>query len=168
MDGKLRRLLHRKDLPQLPVSAISEKAEELVRLMVFGLDENETIDGSLVVAERSLTLRQAALACGMRIRRARQLAETPVFAARFDRQMRLLRQAEKAANLALAIAIRDEHGDGLAADRTVRLKAIQAIEGADKPGGVNAQINNAVGSGAVVNAGYVIRLKVRPEAGAVE
>ena len=165
---QLRRLLGRQSgLPQLPPpSARPEKADELARLIVEGLDEDETIDGSLIKAGHPLGLRQAALACGLRIRRARDIAETPIFAARFERLLRILRQGEKAANLALATAIRDEPGDGLAADRTVRLKAILAIEGADRTGGV--QINNAVASAAVVNPGYVIRLKARPEEGAVE
>jgi hypothetical protein len=44
------------------------------------------------------------------------------------------RKAELARNLATAIAIRDDEGENLAADRTVRLKAIQVIEG--KGGGV--------------------------------
>jgi hypothetical protein len=46
------------------------------------------------------------------------------------------RKAELARNLATAIAIRDDEGENLAADRTVRLKAIQVIDGKGG-GGVN-------------------------------
>ena len=47
------------------------------------------------------------------------------------------RKAELARNLATAIAIRDDEGENLAADRTVRLRAIQVIEGSEgKRGGV--------------------------------
>ena len=65
------------------------------------------------------------------------------------------RKAEEARNLVTAILIRDDEGDGSAADRTVRLKAIGVIEGAsDKASvavNVKQQMNNLV-------AGYVIRL----------
>ena len=51
------------------------------------------------------------------------------------------RKAELARNLATAIAIRDDEGENLAADRTVRLKAIQVIEGSEGKGGGGVNVN---------------------------
>jgi hypothetical protein len=52
------------------------------------------------------------------------------------------RKAELARNLATAIAIRDDEGENLAADRTVRLKAIQVIDGKGGGGGNVNQTSN--------------------------
>jgi hypothetical protein len=66
------------------------------------------------------------------------------------------RESEAARNLVVAVEIRDDPGENLAADRTVRLKAAQFIEGNERPGvvvNVNQQTN--VPS---IQPGYVIRL----------
>ena len=49
------------------------------------------------------------------------------------------RKAEEARNLVTAILIRDDEGDGSAADRTVRLKAIGVIEGASDKASVGRE-----------------------------
>ena len=51
---------------------------------------------------------------------------------------------------------RDDPGEGFAADRTVRIKAVAAIEGTDK-GGVTVNVNTQTNV-ATIQPGYVIRL----------
>jgi hypothetical protein len=79
-----------------------------------------------------LTLNQAATAVGVRLRRAREVAATELFQTELNRAVKALRNSERARNLQTAIAIRDDNGDGTAATKTVRLKAIAAIEGREK------------------------------------
>jgi hypothetical protein len=67
------------------------------------------------------------------------------------------REAEKSRNLVTAIAIRDDPGENLAADRTVRLKAISVIEGNEGKGGVVVNVNQT-SNVATITPGYVIRL----------
>ena len=100
------------------------------RLLVDGLDHDATILGEEVPAFWPLTLVQAASTCGYPLKKARNyLGDHPPFNALRRRIMDGRRKAEEARNLATAIRIRDDEGDGSAADRTVRLKAIGVIEG---------------------------------------
>jgi hypothetical protein len=55
------------------------------------------------------------------------------------------------------IQIRDDPGEDSAADRTVRLKAIQVIEGNEGKGGVVVNVNQQTNV-AAIQPGYVIRL----------
>jgi hypothetical protein len=64
------------------------------------------------------------------------------------------RSAELARNLMTAIEIRDDPGENLAADRTVRLKAIGVIEG---KAGVVVNVNQQTHVASMM-PGYVIRL----------
>ena len=59
-----------------------------------------------------------------------------------------------------AITIRDDPGENLAADRTVRLKAIQVIEGNEGKAGVVVNVNQT-SNVASITPGYVIRLPAR-------
>jgi hypothetical protein len=64
-----------------------------------------------------------------------------------------------------AIAIRDDEGENLAADRTVRLKAIQVMEGSEGKGGVVVNVNQT-SNVASITPGYVIRLRASRAEGA--
>jgi hypothetical protein len=76
------------------------------------------------------------------------------------------RKSEAPRNLATLIQIRDDPGEGFAADRTVRIKAVAAIEGTDKAGVVvNVNTHNNV---AQIQPGYVIRLPALKDAPAIE
>jgi hypothetical protein len=67
------------------------------------------------------------------------------------------RKAELARNLETLIQIRDDPGENLAADRTVRIKAVQAIEGSDGKASVTVNVNQQTNV-AAIQPGYVIRL----------
>jgi hypothetical protein len=92
--------------------------------MVYGLPHAEIILGKVVKPDWPLTLEQAAKFVGYRLKRARTHLDTlPAFSTHRRELLDGKRKAELARNLATAIAIRDDEGENLAADRTVRLKA---------------------------------------------
>ena len=109
------------------------------------------------------TLVQAARACGYPLKKARNhLGDCGAFNALRRKIMDGRRKAEEARNLATAIKIRDDEGDGSAADRTVRLKAIGVIEGNEGKGGVVVNVNQT-SNVATITPGYVIRLPAKSD-----
>jgi hypothetical protein len=106
-----------------------------------------------------LSLRDAAKATGYRVKRALSYLDSlPEFQAERARLLKGRRESEAARNLATFIKIRDERGEGLAADRTVQLKAVAAIEGKDK---TPAVVVNVAQTNANLVAGYVIKIPMR-------
>jgi hypothetical protein len=105
---------------------------------------------------RPLTLMEAAKAEGYRLKRARTyLADLPQFNLYRAQLLKARRMNEEARNLHTAIEIRDDEGDGSAATKTVRLKAIGVIEG--KPDGASVTVNVHTNV-ATISPGYVVRL----------
>jgi len=117
---------------------------------------------------RPLTLLEAAKAEGYRLKRARTyLADLPAFNVYRAQLLKARRENEQARNLATAIEIRDDDGDGSAAIRTVRLKACQFIEGT--PDGASVVVNvNQQTNVASITPGYVIRLPASRSEPAIE
>lgn len=133
--------------------------------MTFGLPADEMIDGKLIRANWPLTLEQTARVVGYRCKKARNyLDPLPEFSTYRRQLLEGRRKSEAPRNLQTLIEIRDDPGEGFAADRTVRIKAVAAIEGTDKAGvvvNVNQQTNVAS-----ITPGYVIRLPVKAVAAA--
>jgi hypothetical protein len=129
---------------------LTDDEAEIARLMTYGLPNEETILGKLVKADWPLTLEQAAKFVGYRLKRARtHLDNLPEFATHRRELLDGKRKAELARNLATLIEIR--------ADRTVRIKAVAAIEG--RPDGASVTVNvNQQTNVATITPGYVIRL----------
>jgi hypothetical protein len=141
-----------------PRDALTDDEQEIALLMVEGLPHEETIKGVAVKAGWPLTLEQAAIFVGYRTKRARNhLDGLPEFSADRRKLLDGRRKAEAGRNLATLIAIRDDEGENLAADRTVRIKATQAIEGVDGKAGVVVNVNQTNNT-ATISPGYVIRL----------
>jgi hypothetical protein len=67
------------------------------------------------------------------------------------------RKSELARNLQTLIEIRDDLGEGFAGDRTVRIRAVQAIEGTEGKASVTVNVNQQTNV-AQIQPGYVIRL----------
>jgi hypothetical protein len=132
-------------LPTKPPDGLTRIERQIAYRMVEGLP-------------RPLTLLEAARAEGYRLKRARTyLADLPAFNLYRAQLLKARRENEQARNLATAIEIRDDDGDGSAAIRTVRLKACQFIEG--KPDGASVVVNVSQTSNvAAISPGYVIRL----------
>ena len=148
----------RKKPPLSEFKELTDQHKGVIALMVHGLDEGGDIDGQEIPAHKPLTLVQAASAMGMRRKQAREIAQTDVFLAELNRQVKARAQAEKPRNLQRLIEIRDREGQGMAADVTASLKAIAQMEGKDDR---QAAVNVTVNAGCdqrQVKAGYVIRL----------
>jgi hypothetical protein len=129
------------------------KAEaQIAYLTVYGLPQPRTLE-------------QAAKDCGYRIKRARNYLDAlPAFNEYRRRLLKERRESEQARNLATLIQIRDDPGDGKAADRTVQLKAIQVMEGTPDKASVTVNVNQQNNSIGTISPGYVIRLSAsRPE-----
>jgi hypothetical protein len=137
------------------LSKLIPKYEPIIQAMCYGLDEPTLIDGAWTIPGRGLTLRQAALHNHVRLRQARLVAESQQFATALYNANRARRHSEAPSNLQAAIDIRDNKGDGSPARDTVRLKAIDSIEGKSSSGtNVNVNVNQSTN----LTAGYVIRL----------
>jgi hypothetical protein len=159
-DLELMRLMVDDLVPAKPKGLTDDEAE-IGRLVTFGLPADEMIDGKLVKADWPLTLEQAARFVGYRCKKARSyLDPLPEFSAYRRELLEGRRKSEAPRNLATLIEIRDDPGEGFAADRTVRIKAVAAIEGTDK-GGVVVNVNTQTNV-AQITPGYVIRIPVLP------
>ena len=148
------------------MTALGPKALALAELMTNGSEFAETIDGKTVPADYPLDLKQGALVLNVKLREARALADDPRFVEQLNKLLKQRRASERARNLNVAIEIRDDKGEGLAADRTVRLKAISAIEQTEGKGvTVNVNQNTITAN---IQPGYVIRLPAKRDEAAIE
>jgi hypothetical protein len=146
-----------------PPPDLTDDEQEIARLMVEGLPNDETILGRHVPAGWPLTLEQAAKFMGYRLKRARNVLDAkPEFNSYRGKLLEARRRAEQPRNLVTAIAIRDDEADGSAATKTVRLKAIQAIEGKDGAAGVTINVNQQTNV-AAISPGYIIKLRAPRE-----
>jgi hypothetical protein len=144
-------------LPTKP-KGLTDDEQEMAHLMVYGLPHEEVILGKTIKPDWPLTLEQAAKFVGYRLKRARtHLDNLPEFSTHRRELLDGKRKAELARNLQTFIEIRDDPGEGFAADRTVRLKAAQAIEGRPDGTSVTVNVNNQTNI-AAITPGYVIRL----------
>jgi hypothetical protein len=146
------------DLLPAKAKGLTDDEEEIGRLVTFGLPADETIDGKLVKADWPLTLEQAARFVGYRCKKARNyLDNLPEFSTYRRELLEGRRKSEAPRNLQTLIEIRDDPGEGFAADRTVRIKAVQAIEGTEGKASVTVNVNQQTNV-AAITPGYVIRL----------
>jgi hypothetical protein len=145
----------RRNPPPWALTKLPPKYEVIVRLMIYGLEEDAVIEGVAIAAGTPLTLRQAARRVGVRLRSAREIADTALFQTAFNKTLLSLRRSEGPRNLHTAIKIRDDEGDCSAATKRARLAAIDSIEGKSSTG---TNISVSVNSQTNVSAGYIIRL----------
>jgi hypothetical protein len=148
----------RRNPPASSLKELTDEHKQIIELMVHGLDVSGEVDGSHYEAGEPLPFREACRAVGAKLRRMREMYATPLFQSELNRQIAAQRTAERPKNLHVAKQIRDDEGDGSAATKTVRLKAIQSIEGRDGQASVNVQINNNQTNN-TIQPGYVIKLQ---------
>lgn len=147
----------RRSLDPAKPLGLTKVEQEIARLTVEGFISEAMAREGNHHCGWPLSLDDAARAMGYRLKRARTYLDSlPEFNAYRAKLLKGRRESEQARNLATAIAIRDNPGEGLPADRTVQLKAIGVIEGNEKPGVV---VNvNQTNNSATISPGYVIRL----------
>jgi hypothetical protein len=132
--------------PSKPPPGLTRTEAQIAYLTVYGLPQPRALE-------------QAAKDCGYRIKRARNYLDAlPAFNEYRRRLLKERRESEEARNLATLIQIRDDPGEGKAADRTVQLKAVAAIEGTDKAPAVIVNVSQANNT---LVAGYVVRLRAK-------
>ena len=147
------------------VKGLTATEREIARLMTEGLDHDAVILGAEIPAYQPLSLTLAAKATGYLLKKARNvLGDRAEFNQLRGQLLKARRESEGPRNLATLIQIRDDEGQGLAADRTVRLKAIQVIEGNGGNGGVVVNVNQQTNV-ATITPGYVIKIPVRDVVG---
>jgi hypothetical protein len=142
--------------PRKPIKALDDRGLKMVEAMTFGVDEAEAAELG-VAPYQPLSLEKAADASDLKRRNARWLFTQPVFLSAYSKALASVRSSHKARAVATMSAIMDDPGENLAADRTVRLKAAQALIGEEGKHGVN--FNVAVQNNTMqLSPGLVIRL----------
>jgi hypothetical protein len=144
----------------------------MISFMVYGCPDDSVrhltresevfLDGETVKVTRPiepgtpLKLTEAAIMCRVRLRNARELFSYPIFKQALASELNALRESEKARSLATVVEIRDDPGNGKAADRKVRLQAAEMIlgEGEGKKSGTTVNVFNGTQH---ITAGIVIR-----------
>lgn len=100
-------------------------------------------------------LRDAALAVGLRVNRARRLMSDPAVRRAFFKEIEVLSESNRARNILLRETLRDRglEPDAPAALAKVALEAARQLDGDEKQGGIT------INGGQNVIAGYVIDLR---------
>jgi hypothetical protein len=132
---------------------LNKLEERLLELMVWGVER--PLPHYPEIAPRvPLSHLQAGDMLRMRRQYVRDLMQTPMWQRAMTAAVAALRNGEKAASWHTIIQLRDDPGEGKAADRKVQLEAAKTILGEqDKGPSVNVQINNAT----TLTPGYVIK-----------
>ena len=146
--------------PRKPLAKLDVRGRNLLRLMTQGLSIEEEEFAEIIGVEigEPLEVEQAADVLNIRRKNARWIAEDPLFIRERAVAVKELLAAKKPRAAFRLGKLVDEPGEGSAADRTVQLKAAQAVLGetiAPSRPGVSVTVNNNVQP---LAAGIVIRL----------
>ena len=141
-----------------PIRQLDERGLRLVDLMTLGLTPEEAADHPDLPAAEPLTLEQAARVVGLKLKNARFIFASHPFLTSYSANLVAIRNAHKARAIAVLAEIMNSAGDGLAADRAVRVKAASQLlndgEGRRACASVAVQVNN----GTALQPGIVVRL----------
>jgi len=107
-----------------------------------------------------LSENDVAMAFGLRRNHIRRLMREPVAIAYRNKLLQQLRTGEHAKSIHTMKIVRDDLGDNAAADRKIRLDAAAKLLG-EEAKGVSVTVNNQIGVGVSIKAGYVIREPAR-------
>ena len=141
-----------------PIRELDGRGLRLVDLMTLGLTLEEAADHPDLPANEPLSLEQAASVVGLKLKNARFIFASQPFLKSYSANLGAIRNAHKARAVAVLVEVMNSAGEGLAADKAVRVKAAsQLLNDSDGRSGsqVNLQINNG---GPALAPGIVIRL----------
>lgn len=157
--NRLKRADPKKHLAPAKLTALAPEHLLMARYMVFGVDLPVRARQLKVGISEPLSFRDAALAARVRVHRARTLINDGLFRAELARQLRSFRESLAPEAVRTIAAVMNDPGQGLAADRTVQLKAASILSGDSGSSSsgtqVNVNINNGIQS---LTAGIVVRL----------
>ena len=145
------------------------RIEALIYAVCNGVDETLFPNGRRPIPPGSpLSVAQAALAIGVAKSYATRWSQTPLFRERLRVSIRARREAEEPENIAAAIEIRDNHGDGTIDRDRIRLAAIDRLRVKEPAAAVNVELqqHTLINSGQepkTIAAGYVIRTSTESE-----
>ena len=132
----------------------------MAQYMVFGISSPVRARQLRVGVDVPLDFTTAADAARVRRRAARRAIIDPLFRAELAKQLKSFRESLAPEAIRTIAAIMNDAGQGLAADRTVQLKASTTLLGENATGGNSTNIQvNLDGSGQRLTAGIVVRFK---------
>jgi hypothetical protein len=144
--------------PRKALRCLDRRGERLVELMTLGLKSEEASSYPDLPACEPLTLEQAAHVIGLKMKNARFIFASSPFLKAYSLNLGAIRNGHKARAVAVLAEVMNSAGQGLAADRAVRVKAASQLlnDGDGRSGSqVNLQINNGCPA---LSPGIVIRL----------
>ncbi|MGC1861550.1 MAG: hypothetical protein WA733_10605 [Methylocystis sp.] len=131
----------------------------MAQYMVFGISSPVRARQLRVGVDVPLDFTTAADAARVRRRAARRAIVDPLFRAELAKQLKSFRESLAPEAIRTIAAIMNDAGQGLAADRTVQLKASTTLLGENASGGGGAQVNVNINNGIQsLTAGIVVRL----------
>jgi hypothetical protein len=155
-----------------PLKELDPKHRLLIQYTVHGCDKKRLLDyhyrdistidepgkkRQLLVGE-PLTIEEAARVLNMRVKHARHLFTQAIFLKAYNAEIEAIRDGAKLAAIKRIVQLVDEPGEGKAADRTVQLKAAQALLGDTVGSDAGARVNVTVNNQTTLSAGVVVRL----------
>jgi hypothetical protein len=159
--NRLKRADPKKHLAPEKLSALAPEHILMARYMVWGISSPTRCRQLKVGLDIPLSFKDAAIAARVRVHRARTLINDQLFRSELARQLRGFRESQAPDAVRVISAVMNDPGQGLAADRTVQLKAASILSGdsggGSGNGGTNVQINLG-GDGQRLTAGIVIRM----------
>jgi hypothetical protein len=130
----------------------------MAQYMVFGISSPVRARQLRVGVDVPLDFTTAADAARVRRRAARRAIVDPLFRAELARQLKSFRESLAPEAIRTIAAIMNDAGQGLAADRTVQLKASTTLLGENASGNVGANVQINLGGAGKITAGVVIRM----------
>jgi hypothetical protein len=143
----------------LVLSVLAPEHLLMARYQVWGISSPARARQLRVGVDIPLNFKDAAIAARIRVHRARTLINDPLYRAELARQLRGFRESQAPEAVRTIAAVMSDPGAGLAADRTVQLKAATTLLGENASGGSGSQVNiNIDNSVRSLTAGIVVRL----------
>ena len=141
------------------LAKLTPQHDLMAQYMVYGISSPVRARQLRVGVDIPLDFTTAADAARVRRRAARRAIVDPLFRAELAKQLKSYRESLAPEAIRTIAAIMSDAGQGLAADRTVQLKASTTLLGENASGGGGSQVNVNINNGVqTLTAGIVVRL----------
>ncbi len=159
--NRLKRADPKKHLAPEKLSSLAPEHILMCRYQVWGISSPTRCRQLRVGIDIPLSFKDAAIAARVRVHRARTLINDQLYRAELARQLRAFRESLAPEAVRTIAAVMSDPGQGLAADKTVQLKAASILSGDSGNSGGGGQTNvqiNLGGDGQRLTAGIIVRL----------